>query len=292
MIPEPLLSEIQQTLKTLIGEKAEIILATPVSGGDINQAFRLQTRQESFFLKFNLVDRFPQMFQNESIGLELLRNSGTLRIPKVIGNGEKGKYSWLLLEFIETGAPTNAFWEDFGVSLAAMHRNSNDFFGLDHNNFIGSLPQSNLPHKNWYDFFIEERLQKQLQSARDKGLTDKNINSHFENLYKAIPGIFPDEPPSLLHGDLWSGNYICDLMGGACLIDPAVYYGFREMDIAMSKLFGGFSRHFYEAYQESWPMALGWQHRLEICNLYPLLVHVNLFGASYVGSVKSVVSRF
>ncbi len=292
MIPKSLLSEIQQTLKSLVGRRIDIVSVAAISGGDINQAYRLLTRQGSYFLKFNYADRFPKMFQAESSGLELLRKSGTLRAPKVIGCGDSGKYSWLLLEFIEQGCPEDDFWDDFGKSLASMHRNSNEYFGLDHNNYIGSLYQSNRPRDNWFDFFIGERLQKQIRIVRDKGLADNALISQFENLYKAIPEIFPAEPPSLIHGDLWSGNFMCDLAGSACLIDPAVYYGFREMDIAMSRLFGGFSKRFYEAYQDAWPLLPGWQYRLEICNLYPLLVHVNLFGAGYLNQIKSVVSRY
>ncbi|MGB4204023.1 MAG: fructosamine kinase family protein [Bacteroidales bacterium] len=292
MIPEILLSAILQTLRSEIGSHVEIISVVPVSGGDINQAFKIQTQKDAFFLKYNFANRFPGMFQTEHLGLDLLAGSKTLRIPKVISQGETDKYSWLLLEFIEQGAVTHKFWEDFGTRLADLHQNSNDLFGLEHNNYIGSLHQSNRQHINWFDFFIEERLQKQLKPAYDKGLADKNIIAHFENLYKVLPDIFPTENPSLLHGDLWSGNFLCDDNSRACLIDPAVYYGFREMDIAMSKLFGGFSSSFYEAYNQAFPMAPGWQQRIDICNLYPLLVHVNLFGWSYVGSVKSIVGRY
>ena len=292
MIPEILHSEVLQTLKSEIGNQVKIISVSPVSGGDINQAFKIQTQKDTFFLKYNFANRFPGMFQTEHLGLDLLAGSKTLRIPKVISNGEADKYSWLLLEFIEQGAVTHKFWEDFGTMLADLHQNSNELFGLDHNNYIGSLHQSNRQHVNWFDFFIEERLQKQLRPAYDKGLADKKIITHFENLYKVLPDIFPTENPSLLHGDLWSGNFLCDDNSRACLVDPAVYYGFREMDIAMSKLFGGFSSGFYVAYNQAFPMSPGWQQRIDICNLYPLLVHVNLFGWSYVGSVKSIVGRY
>ncbi|HHN47367.1 MAG TPA: ketosamine-3-kinase [Bacteroidales bacterium] len=292
MLPESLFSEIQHTLQALAGKEALINSVTTVSGGDINRAFRVRTQYSSYFIKYNDANRYPGMFRAEAKGLDILGKPGLLRVPKVLGTSETGKYSWLLLEFIEQGRSGKNFWEDFGTSLAQLHRISSDDFGLDHNNYIGSLPQSNRQHKSWSGFFIEERLQRQLEIARNKGLVDKSLVRHFENLYKAVPGIFPSEPPSLIHGDLWSGNFMCDENGRACLIDPAVYYGFREMDIAMSRLFGGFSGSFYTAYQETYPMAPGWNDRLEICNLYPLMVHLNLFGSGYLGSVKAIAGRF
>jgi protein-ribulosamine 3-kinase len=292
MLPEPLFSEIQKTLQAFAGTNTSISSVSPVSGGDINRAFRLRTHSGSYFVKYNDASRYPGMFLAEAKGLELLRKPGLLRVPKVLGTSETGQYSWLLLEFIEQGKSGTNFWEEFGASLAQLHRITDDHFGLDHNNYIGSLPQSNSQHKSWNDFFVEERLQKQLEMAQNKGLADRNLVQRFEKLYKAIPGIFPVEPPSLIHGDLWSGNFMCNENGNACLIDPAVYFGFREMDIAMSRLFGGFASAFYESYNSVYPTAPDWQQRLEICNLYPLMVHVNLFGGSYLGSVKAIVERF
>lgn len=292
MLPQILISGIQQKLCSFLGSQTKITSVIPLSGGDINRAFRVQTSNGSFFLKYNDADRFPRMFEAEALGLKLLKKSGAPRVPVVIAHGESGKHSWLLLEYIDQGSYGKNFWDDFGFALAQLHKNSNESFGLDHDNYIGSLPQSNKNHQTWPEFFVEERLGKQLEMARKKGFVDNTLMRSFEGLFQAIPSIFPPEPPALVHGDLWSGNYMSDSNGNPCIIDPAVYYGFREMDIAMSKLFGGFASRFYEAYHEAFPMAPGWQQRLDICNIYPLLVHVNLFGGGYLGSVKGIVGRF
>lgn len=291
-LPENLFSEVQQFLYGFAGSACQIVSCEPVSGGDINQACKIQTQAGAFFLKYNSADRYPGMFRAEAAGLNLLKASGSVRVPEVLGSQESGKYGWLLLEYIEPGRPSSGFWEHFGRSLARLHKCSNRFFGLDHNNYIGSLPQSNKAQIDWCSFFIEERLEKQLALAHSNGLADASLTKHFGNLYKILPSVFSAETPSLIHGDLWSGNFICASNGLPCLIDPAVYYGFREMDIGMSRLFGGFAPRFYEAYDEAFPMKPDWQNRIEICNLYPLMVHVNLFGGSYLGSVKAALKKF
>jgi protein-ribulosamine 3-kinase len=291
MLPENLLSDIQQTINEITGTPAKLTSVDAISGGDINRAFRVRTQSGSYFLKYNDADRFPHMFETEALGLKLLKKTNAPRVPEVLAHGESGKHSWLLLEYIEPGSYAKSFWDDFGTELAQLHKNSADSFGLDHDNYIGSLPQSNKKHTSWNGFFIEERLEKQLEMARNKGLVDKSLIRSFDKLFKEIPSIFPSGPPSLVHGDLWSGNSMCDANGKPCIIDPAVYFGFREMDIGMSKLFGGFANRFYESYHEAFPLASGWQSRIEICNIYPLLVHLNLFGGGYLGSVKAIVER-
>jgi fructosamine-3-kinase len=289
-------SEIQESALELLqkhrGIKTEILHLRGLSGGDINSAFLLDTGQDKYFLKYNLADAYPGMFKLEARGLELLFHAGEIRVPGVIGSAETGQYSFLLLEYLEAAPQTSDFWETFGRRLAGLHRHSDDHFGLDHDNYIGSLRQYNDPKENWIDFFREERLLVQMELAATKGLLGERLRKAFENLFPQLEEIFPSEPASLIHGDLWSGNFMVDDKGEACIIDPAVYYGFREMDIGMSRLFGGFSSEFYDAYNEAYPMAPGWQERIEICNLYPLLVHVNLFGGGYLGSVEAILKRF
>ena len=193
---------------------------------------------------------------------------------------------------MEQSQPENNFWENFGRGLAKLHKTTSDYFVLDHNNYIGSLTQSNRKRDNWIDFFVEERLGFQLKLARDSHLIDSGVLSAAEGLFNRLNEIIPKEQSSLLHGDLWSGNFMLGDQGEACLIDPAVYYGHREMDIAMTKLFGGFDHQFYEAYNQEFPMEKGWEQRMDICNLYPLLVHVNLFGGGYVSQLTSILKRF
>ncbi|MFN2396561.1 MAG: fructosamine kinase family protein [Bacteroidales bacterium] len=192
---------------------------------------------------------------------------------------------------MESAPEKDSYWQDFGTSLARLHKHSADHFGLDHDNYIGSLEQFNDPHENWIEFFISQRLEIQVKMARDQGLMDTNSARRFEKLYHSLSDFFPEEKPSLIHGDLWSGNYMTNSQGKACIIDPAVYYGHRLMDIGMSKLFGGFAPAFYESYHSEFPMENNWRQAIEVANLYPLMVHVNLFGAGYLGGVMDVLKR-
>ncbi|MCB0395526.1 MAG: fructosamine kinase family protein [Flavobacteriales bacterium] len=263
-----------------------------LSGGSINQAFCLETSLGSFFLKYNTANRFPGMFEAEARGLRLLNNAGVIRIPNVVYVGSTQSHVFLILEFLDRSPQQKDFWETFGRKLAALHRCSSDQFGLDHSNYIGSLTQSNTGHIHWHTFFIEERLEPQLRLASNAGLISDSLTASFKTLFSRMVDMFPVEQPSLLHGDLWSGNFLIGPQGEPCLIDPAVYFGHREMDLAMTRLFGGFEAKFYRAYQEVWPLQSGWQERMDLCNLYPLMVHVNLFGGGYLSQVKDILRRF
>lgn len=263
-----------------------------VSGGSINSAYRLTTSRGNFFVKTNHASRYPEMFQKEAKGLALLRNAGALAVPEVLLTGAAGEESFLLLEYIEAATEKKDFWEDFGKSLTQLHQHHAKQFGLDHDNYMGSLWQHNDQHDDWVTFFIEERLQRQVVLARDNGRMGRSDVAAFDRLYVRLPEIFPPASPSLLHGDLWSGNFMTDSHGYACLIDPAVYYGHPEIDIAMSTLFGGFSNCFYESYYNYNPFPGNYHERLPIYNLYPLLVHVNLFGGGYLSSVQQILRRF
>jgi len=292
MIPPAILEAITGFLQSGSSRPAQILSFYPVSGGSINQAFQLKTSLGNYFLKYNDASRFPQMFQKEAKGLELLRNSGAINVPEVLLATEAGKHAFLLLEHISSAPIKNEFWDEFGKSLAVLHAHKADKFGLDHDNFMGSLEQSNNFHKSWITFFIEERLQPQVRLAREKNAISKTDVLAFERLYRNMGEIFPKAQPSLLHGDLWSGNFMVNEAGKPCLIDPAVYYGHPEIDIAMTTLFGGFSQRFYEVYNHYNPLEKGWQSRLDIYNLYPLMVHVNLFGGGYLSSVRGILGRF
>lgn len=292
MFSEKLNQRIIRILKEKISDSIRLETHQSVSGGDINEAFKLITTEGDFFIKTNKADQFPQMFEKEAKGLHLLRESGEINVPDVIAYDEADNTAFLLLEIIEPAPMKAGFWDDFGRSLARMHKHSNDYFGLDHDNYIGSLFQSNKKHTDWISFFTEERIEVQIKMARDEGLISRGTINRFERLFQRLNEIFPAEPPALLHGDLWNGNYMIGNDGRAYLIDPAVYYGHREMDLGMSKLFGGFNAEFYESYYDEYPLDKGWQNRVDICNLYPLMVHVNLFGGSYVYSVEGILKRF
>ena len=186
----------------------------------------------------------------------------------------------------------NDFWESFGKSLAKLHRVNSSKYGFAEDNYIGSLEQSNKEHNKWIDFFIEERLEKQLKRAMELGILTGDDENHFQKLYRELDSLIPNEPPSLLHGDLWGGNFITGDNGEPCLIDPAVYYGHREMDLSMTRLFDGFEKPFYDIYNSEYPLAPGFEARVDIHNLYPLLVHVNLFGGGYIPQLRGVIKKF
>jgi fructosamine-3-kinase len=221
-----------------------------------------------------------------------LRQHAKIHIPEVIGWFEESSFQGILLEFIESKGRSQSYWNELGSQLASLHRNSSDIFGLDHTNYIGSLKQFNSGSSSWITFFIEQRLEVQLNLAVNADHFDRSITKSFQKLYQELPSIFPDERPALLHGDLWSGNVITTNNGKPCLIDPAVYYGHREAEISFTQLFGGFEDMFYHSYQETYPLAPGFDDRVDIYNLYPLLVHVNLFGGGYVRQVKSIIKKF
>ncbi len=232
------------------------------------------------------------MFESEVKGLQLLADTKTIRIPEIVYYSNVDDISFLLLEYIERGTPSSSFWKDFGNALALLHQVSNDYFGLDFDNFIGSLPQQNNPKDNWVDFFIEERLQPQIDLAIEGAAIDRITLSKFKKLYKKLPDILPEEQPALIHGDLWNGNFLTGLNKKAILFDPSVCFAHREMDLAMSQLFGGFDQLFYYSYQEAFPLQKGFDDRIEIYQLYYLMVHVNLFGEGYLNSVKNIISRY
>lgn len=292
MLPNELQEEIQVTLHEQTGYHHTITRVTPVGGGCINDAHVVTTNHGRYFVKYNHARRYPGMFEAEARGLEVLKNAGELSVPGVIGTGGAGDQAFLILEYIDSLPQEKYFWENFGRGLARLHKHSNQHFGLDHSNYIGSLPQRNAFSESWADFFITRRIQPQLRLSRESGKTDKELEKKFERLFARLDEFFPAEPPALLHGDLWSGNYMTGNKGEAVIIDPAVYYGHRYMDLGMSKLFGGFAPDFYKAYLSEYPLDGDWQQGIEIANLYPLMVHVNLFGGGYLGSVNSMLRRF
>lgn len=291
MIPEELKQAIQSYwIKQ--GQNPEIIGERSISGGSINSTLLVKTPDGSFFLKYNSAFKHPQMFASEYASLELLASSNSIRVPKPLFYYEGQQYSGLLMEFIEEKSYEENFWDSFALQLAQLHQNTQVGFGLDFNNYMGSLPQYNSSSSNFVDFFINLRLIPQLKIARDKNEINHQHIRQSEKLFEELYSIFPEEKPSLVHGDLWSGNFMSDEKGMPVIMDPAVYYGHREVDIAMTTMFGGFSPLFYQYYHQYHPLEKDWQNRLKYYNLYPVLIHVNLFGASYLASLESVLERF
>jgi fructosamine-3-kinase len=262
-----------------------------LSGGDINEVFKINTSRNTFVVKINVEKRFPQMFEKEKAGLNLLGETG-IKTPDVIAVFSSDKMQFLVLEFIEEERKAPQFWTNFATNLAKLHKNRSEFYGLETDNYIGSLVQKNSKKTTWIDFFIENRIAPLIKKAFDQGLLQTNHMQQFENLFQKLHEIIPQEKPSLVHGDLWSGNLMVGKNQFPVFIDPAVYYGHREMDIAMTQLFGGFDNKYLEIYNEIYPLEKGWQERIVIHNLYPNLVHLLLFGSSYLFGIESVLGKF
>ncbi len=260
----------------------------PASGGCINNGGMLDTSNGKYFLKWNQVKEFPNMFQSERSGLDLLRSTSTIRIPEVTCTGASTSFQFILMEWIRSSHKAKHYWKDLGKQLATLHRHTSEQFGLDHDNYIGSLPQRNIRCKTWSDFFVSHRLEPQFRSLHVDGVRVKK----FDLFCKRLPGLIPEETPALLHGDLWSGNILEDEHGGPVLIDPAVFFGHREAELAFTRLFGGFDDEFYRVYNEVFPLSPEHHKRAEIFNIYPLLVHANLFGGSYLSQAFRIIDRW
>lgn len=272
---------------------AGLLRSDPVSGGDINDAFRLElTDGTRVFMKANR-SAGPGFFRAEADGLEAIRATGAIRVPRVIAAGEDAAIgAFLLLEWAESATPARGFWEDFGHALAAMHAAPGyDRFGWATDNAIGMSPQINAPRDRWTTFFRDCRLAPQFRRA--ERWFDAADRKRAARLLDRLGDLLVEpERPSLLHGDLWSGNFIAGNDGRAWLIDPAVYAGHAEADLAMTELFGGFHPRFYDAYREARPLQPGYPQRRDLYNLYHLLNHLNLFGGGYLASVQRILRRY
>jgi len=281
----------ESILYQTLGHSVQVLEARFLAGGDINTSAQVFSSEGLFFVKWNTADK-EGMFESEGRGLDLLRSTDALYIPEVIGHGQYQDKAYLVLEYIDPVKPKADYWETFGQSLALLHSHTQSRFGLDFDNYIGSLPQSNTLNPSGVRFLVEQRLHPLAGMALYKGLLSNTLYEQFQRLYQRLPDLLPNERPALLHGDLWSGNVLVNEQGNVTLIDPAVYYGYREAELAFTMLFGGFDERFYDAYRESFPLEDGFEERVPIYNLYPLLVHLNLFGTGYLSGIERVLKQF
>ena len=289
-------------LVDLFGASIAIADTERLSGGDINKAYGLTLNNgQHVFMKANAKDN-AAFFTAEAAGLTALAKTKAIETPEILctgtDDGEDVGYSFLLLKYIKSAKPAKEYWEDFAHKLAALHKadtvvffENGGRFGFFQDNFIGARPQANTPSDSWIPFFREQRLAPQFKTAdsyfenQDRSKITKLLD-HLEDF------LIEPEKPSLLHGDLWSGNVMCGPDGKAMLIDPACYVGHAEADLAMTELFGGFPQSFYEAYRDANPLQPGYENRRDLYNLYQLLNHLNLFGQTYLGPVLSIVDEY
>ena len=286
----------EEKIKKKIEEKlaSKIISFASLSGGCISNAFKItSTDNSSYFLKYN-PSISDDMFIREANGLNELARSNAIRVPKVLHFDS----DFILLEYISTGNKKNNFFEEFGRQFAEMHKFHSESFGFYEDNYIGSNPQKNIPDElekdDWVSFYFNKRIVYQLKLAEKLGNSTEELRKGISKLENKVNEIIGDttEEPSLLHGDLWSGNFMVDETGSAVLIDPAVYYGHREADLGMTKLFGGFSSEFYRSYNEAYTLQDGSEYREKIYKLYHVLNHLNLFGGGYYAQAMSLIKYY
>ena len=285
--------KIEQVISTAISQTFKLNSHSAVSGGDINQALRLDgillenNEATSFFIKLNRKELLP-MFEAEAAGLLEIAKSKTIRVPHVISIGGEGDHSFIILESLAFA--TTGPHQLLAQQLAAMHKQSDENFGWSQQNTIGSTPQINMQSDKWIEFWREQRLGYQLNLAKQNG-ANASLIVKGETLIKELDSFFVDYEPkaSLLHGDLWSGNYGFVEGGEPVIFDPAIYYGDREADIAMTELFGGFSTEFYNEYNTLWPLDKGYQQRKKLYNLYHVLNHFNMFGGGYALQSENMI---
>ena len=311
-LPKPLVGALDSLFAGGSGKTGEGLSDfRTVGGGCINNAGVLTLDDgRHYFLKWNATP-LPQLFEREAEGLKALHDAGAIRVPKPIAtkstiysaeeisvtadlNLHSDAPPFLVLENIEVGQPGPGFFEEFGARFAELHRATpQDRCGFENNNYLGSTPQPNSWHDNWTEFFCENRLNYQFKLARQNGVGGEKLQKLGAKLMGRLAEWLdePSESACLLHGDLWGGNYLASSSGDPVLIDPAAYYGRREADLAMTKLFGGFSSEFYAAYNEVWSLAEGSEERIEIYKLYHLLNHLNLFGGSYQSGCMNILNR-
>ena len=261
----------------------------PLNGGDINQVFKVELNDQNLVIKLNKSKDLTQLFEKEKKGLELLSQSNFI-IPKPHLYGTYKSCDYMFMDYIETGRNLN--WGDFGEKLAQLHQIKGKHFGLDHDNYIGSLMQVNEQCNEWSDFYTNHRLLALTAKARDQGVFERKHCLFVEKLCQKLNELIPACDPSLIHGDLWSGNLLADKSGQPVLIDPAVYYGHPEMDWAMLSLFGKYPEEAMINYQNIKPLEKGLGERIDIHQLYPLLVHLILFGRGYLSGILSTLKKY
>jgi fructosamine-3-kinase len=281
--------QISQKISEATKKNFEISDRRSVSGGCINQGYKVSSQDRTYFVKLNQANQV-EMFSAEALGLEQMLSTKTIRVPKPLCWGVADNSSYIVMESLELGSNNSQSWEEMGCQLAAMHKAGGaSEFGWERDNTIGSTPQINIWTSNWADFFAEHRIGYQLKLAKRKGGKFPDRDRVVEAVREKLSDRHPQ--PSLVHGDLWSGNASCTVTGEPVIFDPAAYYADREVDLAMTELFGAFSASFYRGYNRIWQLDDNYQQRKHIYNLYHILNHFNLFGSSYESQANRMIQQ-
>lgn len=270
----------------------EIESTKPLSGGSISSAYLINTTKSKYFLKVNSAPNALKMFHEEQRGLNAIESTKTIAVPHVYFVDIHNQNAFIVMDYIESKRPSPSDYTRLGVELAELHKVTLNEFGFSSDNFIGSLPQSNKKHDSWSDFYWNERIYPQLQLALNAGLLSAEEVPNEDQFISLFNSYIDDFKPSLLHGDLWGGNYLISEDGTPFLIDPAVYIGHSMVDIAMSQLFGSFGPEFYNSYHKIIERPKQYNEQIDLYQLYYLLVHLNLFGKGYYSSVSTILSRY
>lgn len=276
-------------IQAVTGQPFTITERRAVSGGCINQGYAIGNGQQTYFVKINRPTQ-QEMFTAERLALQQMAQTQTIRVPRPLLDGSTDAASYIVMEWLPLGRGSSAGWEQLGHNLAALHRHAGaQQFGWDRNNTIGSTPQVNTWTTSWAEFFAEHRVGFQLRLARRNGGSFPAVDRVVERVQEILRD--RDPQPSLVHGDLWSGNAACTVEGEPIIFDPAAYWGDREVDLAMTELFGGFPDPFYQGYEAAWPLDAGYQNRKNLYNLYHILNHFNLFGGGYGSQASRMLDK-
>lgn len=281
---------LQDYISQLLGKR--ITAVNPLSGGDISSVYVMETSFQKLVVKVQTGKDATAMFQSEKDALDFIRNSKAIAAPEIFHLNEFQNAAILVMEYVQSGTPNKGNWIQFAKDLAQLHSISDEHFGWNKDNFIGSLTQRNVLNTDWPEFYVTNRLQPQIDLALKQNLLSNNEIPYFEKMLESCQMYLQTDKPQFIHGDLWGGNFLFDPQGKAWLIDPAIYFGHGMVDIAMSKLFGGFAPAFYDTYFDSIPKPAYYSEQIDLYQLYYLLVHLNLFGSSYYQSVINILKKY
>ena len=283
--------DIEQHIQDIIGGRFSVEKAQALAGGCINTCWAIEGNGQRFFIKLNRPD-MSDMFAAEKEALSALANTHTVKVPKPVCYGETDDYAYLLLEYLPLAPISKKAQSILGEQLAALHAVEQPAFGWEEDNWIGATPQQNIKQNDWPLFWRDCRLRFQLELAAKNGFTGR-LQNLGEKLQGKMKGLFAGYRPfpSLLHGDLWSGNAAMTTDEKPVIYDPACYWGDREADLAMTELFGGFGQDFYQAYQAVLPLDAGYGIRKDFYNLYHVLNHLNLFGGGYLHQAETIMEK-